>query len=326
MLIPYFWAEARLQNKLPKRQITVRRWGWSDSSQEDAQALADQRAQEAMERIVSGEELRRREPKAAYDCADGVPIREEVVSRHGNAVITRNSYGCLCLNAPNVFFADVDAEWQPSLQMSLQGCLLMTFAGVAAGVLLKSAWAGFVLVIALPWLMSWIIGRINAKRRAAGEAEERQRTLGVIHAFSAAHPQWHLRVYETPAGYRLLAMHDVFDPAEEPCQKAFEGLNTDKVFMRLCAVQGCFRARVSPKYWRMKYEPPLSLPKSKWPFPDEHVPLRKQWIAAYEEHAPNYASCRFIETLGSRATHTEAEAVRAVHDEYCRVNAELPLA
>ena len=67
MLIPYFWAEARLQNKLPERQITVRRWGWSDISQEDAQALADQRAQEAMNRIQSGESLRRREPKAAYD-------------------------------------------------------------------------------------------------------------------------------------------------------------------------------------------------------------------------------------------------------------------
>lgn len=326
MLIPYFWAEARLQNKLPERQITVRRWGWSDISQADAQALADQRAQEAMNRIQSGEPLRRREPKAAYDCADGVPIREEVVSRHGNTVITRNSYGSLCLNAPSVFFADVDAEWHPSLQMSMRGCLLMAATGVAAGVLLKSALTGFAMVIGLPWLTSWIIDRINAKHRSAAEAGEKKRALGVIRAFSAAHPLWHLRVYETPVGYRLLAMHEVFEPAEESCQKAFEELNTDKVFMRLCAVQGCFRARVSPKYWRMKYRLPLSLPKSKWPFPAEHVPLRQRWIAAYEEHAPRYASCRFIETLGSRVTHPEAEAVREVHDEYCQAHSNLPLA
>ena len=35
--------------------------------------------------------LERREPKVAYNGALGVPIREEVLSRHNNAVITRNS-------------------------------------------------------------------------------------------------------------------------------------------------------------------------------------------------------------------------------------------
>jgi hypothetical protein len=112
MLIPYFWAECRLQTKLAKRQVTVKRWGWSDLSQDDAQELANRRAKEAMERILNGETLRRLEAKDTYGTADGVPIREEVVSRHAEVVITRNSYGSLCLNTPNVLFADVDAEWR----------------------------------------------------------------------------------------------------------------------------------------------------------------------------------------------------------------------
>ena len=326
MIIPYFWAESRLQHKLPSRQITVRRWGWSDISQADAQALADQRAQEAMDRIQSGEALRRREPKAAYDCADGVPIREEVVSRHGNAVITRNSYGSLCLNAPDVFFADVDAEWHPSLQMNLRGCLTMIVAGVATGLILKSALIGFVLAIGLPWLASLVIDKINKKRGPEAEARAKEQAQATIQAFSAAHPSWHLRMYETPAGFRLLAMHDVFDPAGEAAREALAELSADKVFVRLCTIQGCFRARVSPKSWRMKYRAPLSLPKSKWPFPAEHLALRQQWIEAYDRHAPSYASCRFIDTLGSRTTHPEAEAVRAVHDEYCHAHSDLPLA
>ena len=43
-----------------------------------------------------------REPRMPYNGAAGVPIREEIVGRHGETVITRNSYGARCLNMPNV--------------------------------------------------------------------------------------------------------------------------------------------------------------------------------------------------------------------------------
>ncbi|MBL9130917.1 MAG: hypothetical protein JNG86_06950, partial [Verrucomicrobiaceae bacterium] len=98
MLVAHFWAKSRLQNKLPGRQVTVTRWGWSDHSQEEAQAMADQRAREAMERVLNGEELRRQEAAWSYDGEEGLPIREEIIAQHGHAVITRNSYGSLCLN------------------------------------------------------------------------------------------------------------------------------------------------------------------------------------------------------------------------------------
>jgi len=57
--------------------------------------------------VLSGEKLIRREPKIPYKGAAGVPIREEIVSRHGETIITRNAYGARCLNTPNVLFADV---------------------------------------------------------------------------------------------------------------------------------------------------------------------------------------------------------------------------
>ncbi|MDB6004333.1 MAG: hypothetical protein JWR15_1320 [Prosthecobacter sp.] len=326
MLIPYFWAESRLQHKVPSRQITVRRWGWSDISQADAQLLADQRAQEAMARINSGEKLRRREPKAAYDAADGVPIREEVVSRHGDAAITRNCYGSLCLNTPNVLFADIDAPPQGELQMSLRGCLLLIVASVAAGVLMKSAWAGLGLAFGIRILATLILDVINKRRLPRAAAQAKERATAAIHAFAASHPDWHLRVYETPAGYRLLAMHDVFDPAGDAVKEAMEALNADQMFVRLCVMQRCFRARVSPKYWRMKYRQPHAFPKAKWPFRPEHVLLRQKWIEAYDRHSSQYSSCRFIAALGSHAVHPEAEQVCAVHDAYCQVHSDLPLA
>jgi len=108
MIVPQYWAEGRRQTRQRKRQITVRRWGWSDASQEEAQAMADARAREAFAQVERGEKLHRLEPKVAYNGAEGVPIREEIISRHGETVITRNIYGALCLNTPNVLFVDVD--------------------------------------------------------------------------------------------------------------------------------------------------------------------------------------------------------------------------
>ncbi len=45
-------------------------------------------------------------------------------------------------------------------------------------------------------------------------------------------------------------MHDVFNPQSEITGKALEEMNSDRRFATLCALQSCFRARVSPKYWR----------------------------------------------------------------------------
>lgn len=326
MLIPYFWAESRLQTKTVSKQVTVKRWGWSDVSQADAQELANRRAREAMDRILNGEDLRRREFKDAYGTEDGVPIREEVVSRHGGIAITRNSYGSLCLNTPNVFFADVDAQWTGALKIHPVGCLLIVIAGIFAGLWKHSFLLCASISIGVPWLWSRANGWINQRRREMGEANAKKEKLAAIRSFIDEHPQWHVRVYETPAGYRLLAMHDVFDPRSEASNEALDALSSDSRFTRLCALQSCFRARVSPKYWRMGYKPKEVLPKSKWPFPPEHLSRRSEWVAGYDAIAPKFSSCRFLERLGSDSVHPDAEAVRALHDRLCQSDILLPLA
>lgn len=79
MIVPSFWAEARRQIRQGKRQITVRRWDWSDTSEADAQAMADARADEALALAQTDNTVERRERKVAYNGAQGVPIREEVL-------------------------------------------------------------------------------------------------------------------------------------------------------------------------------------------------------------------------------------------------------
>src|SRR5262245_59552279 len=154
MIVPQFWAEGRIQDQIAGRQVTVRRFGWSDDSQADAQASADQRAREAFSRIAAGEPIARREPKRPYNGASGVPIREEIVDRHGDCVITRNSYGALCLNTPDVLFADIDFDDAPSRRLILSVIAVLFAACAVLGGLTQIriglAAAVFALLIAYP--------------------------------------------------------------------------------------------------------------------------------------------------------------------------------
>ncbi|UXI69185.1 hypothetical protein [Tahibacter amnicola] len=70
--------------------------------------MAEQRANAALAQVVSGQNLRRRESREPYGLSQGLPIREEVLARHDEVVITRNSYGAQCLNTPDVLIADID--------------------------------------------------------------------------------------------------------------------------------------------------------------------------------------------------------------------------
>ena len=47
MIVPAYWAEGRVHEKRDGKQVTIRRFGWSDESQAAAQAHADDRAREA---------------------------------------------------------------------------------------------------------------------------------------------------------------------------------------------------------------------------------------------------------------------------------------
>jgi hypothetical protein len=269
MIVPLFWAEGRARDRSSGRQVTVRRWGWSDLSQADAQRHADDRARADLERLLAGEQVRRREFRVAYNGADGVPIREEIVSRHGETLVTRNGYGALCINTPDVLFADIDfPESIPK-------------------------------------------GAETAAR-------------GRVARFIAAHPDWNARVYLTPKGLRVLVLHQLFLPDSAQVSEFFQTLGTDPIYIRMCMKQFCFRARVSPKPWRVGIDKHFS--PAVWPVNDDRKAGRDRWIAAYTRASVGHASCRYLETLGSGAVDPDADAVRVLHDDLSRALTALPLA
>lgn len=328
MIIPRYWAEARLQHRDRKRQVTVRRFGWSDIGEAEAQAHADVRVREALERVLAGEALPRRERRVAYNGADGVPIREEIVDRHGDSVITRNGYGALCLNTPGVLFADIDFERASGIRPILlaMACLLIivsTTLTVGFGIPLPlAAIIALVVAVSTGWPLLNILRRISTRIRGGNQKIARDR----IATFLAGHPDWRVRIYRTPAGLRMLALHRLFDPREPAVQACFDALGVDPIYARMCHNQHCFRARVSPKPWRMgmpRMRPPYS---AAWRPEHAHLPARLAWIDDYQREAQGYASCRYIETLGDGPVDSHADAVRELHDLLCQAERDLAIA
>jgi len=325
MIVPKFWAEGRLRERRETGQVTVRRWGWSDESQEQAQAHADLRAKEALQRILEGAPIDRREPKVPYNGADGIPIREEILSLHGDSVVTRNAYGAHCLNTPDVLFADVDLG---DPQTPCSGLLGPAIAAGVTGLWLGGSHRVMVAIAAFLGTLAlvsfgWKLYRRSA-RALAGGAEKQARDR--IQRFVRSHPGCLLRLYRTPAGFRVLAQHRLFDPASEEAKELFEALACDPIYVRMCVKQHCFRARVSPKPWRIGIEQHLKPRPGVWPVHPARKAKRAEWVAKYEEASLGYASCRYLDTLGDGRETAEVAPVRELHDTLSRATSSLPIA
>ncbi|TWU20495.1 hypothetical protein Pla52o_43730 [Novipirellula galeiformis] len=328
MIVPEFWAESRIQKRDSERQITVRRFGWSNTSVEEAQRHADDRVRDALDRIVRGETLPRRELKVRYNGADGLPIREEVIERFGEHVVSRNSYGARCLNTPDVFFADVDfqATEPDSCTTFLISMGFSILVAIAVGLQLESLAKGILVLpiaaTAIHLLLHWI-HRISITLRGGHEPIALRR----FDHFTRTHPEWHLRIYRTPNGFRVLAMHATFDPRSSQVDAAFKSLGVDRTYAVMCQKQNCFRARLTAKPWRIGIVDHLKPRPGVWPIKQTQIPVRHAWVEKYEATAANYAACRFVKAIG--AIHRVSRQVTGVcefHDRVCRANDDIELA
>ena len=327
MIVPQFWAEARLQRPRGKGhgQVTVRRFGWSNTNQAEAEAMAKARVQEAFDKVVSGVKLTRSEPKVAYNGAHGLPIREEILESHGDVVITRNSYGAHCLNTPDVLFADIDFKNGPSARTIWLHAFVLFAATAGAAIWFKSVGTfvalGFLALIAFYPLAS-LTHKILVACRGGSERHAHRK----IASWSHGHPDWHLRLYRTPAGFRVLVMHRPFDPKDPQVTAFFGALGVDRIYAAMCMNQHCFRARVSPKPWRIGIGSHMRPRPGVWPVKPEHLENRQAWIRDYEKRATDFASCAFVETIGSTTVDPKPEAVRELHDRLSQAQSRRKIA
>lgn len=167
----------------------------------------------------------------------------------------------------------------------------------------------------------------------------------------ASHSKESFRLYETPAGFRIIATHDTIAPSDNLVAAWFEYFHADTNYVRLCQAQQCFRARLTAKPWRMSEvennELAKDIPEKNFWFAEDNAfektsaqqrqdlesgkESRKQWITYYNQYAKHYRACRYIETFfgfdaGHQLEHQAIQTFIDWHDRTCQVNKELQLA
>jgi len=131
------------------------------------------------------------------------------------------------------------------------------------------------------------------------------------------------RIYQTASGFRVMAIDRAFDPAGFDVQQLMKTTGTDPAFSQLCLAQRSFRARLTPKPWRARMRPP----PGEYPRHDaESQRGFADWLAKYEKAASGFATCRYLETVGSGAASGDARILQQLHDRATRCDEPLPLA
>ncbi len=162
-----------------------------------------------------------------------------------------------------------------------------------------------------------LLGLFGARRADPGAA-----VLERVRAACRRSPGRSFRVYRTAAGFRLLVTDLLLDPASAQAQTLLGEFGADPFFVKLCRLQGSFRARLTPKPWRCGCD----LPPSSFPREGPAQPAFEKWLRSYEAAARSKATCELVETHGPGRTLPEAAQIVAEHDRACRVGAGLPLA
>jgi len=325
MQIPEHWAEARVEGKVAGKKRVIRRFGWSDTSPEQAQENATRRANEAMRELQAGKPVPPREQKLPYGGL-GLPIREQILAKNGDVVITRNSYGARCMNVPDVLFADIDLSFgltwpQTLLLFGSVGSLIVTGLSLQ----LRGCWLPIV-CFALPLMVfilraAWLQQRNATRFRHLWLHRARER----VRAWAEANAEARLALYETPAGFRVIALHRTFAPAEAASRDVLRALRSDPAYIQMCELQDCYRARVSGKPWRMNVRHIRPRP-GVWPVHPDRRALRDAWVEEYEAAAAQFAACRYVEDLGTGPIDPRCAKVQRIHDELSRARTDLPLA
>ena len=148
----------------------------------------------------------------------------------------------------------------------------------------------------------------------------KEQIFDAVRQFAAApkYKDYGFRLYETYQGARVIVSGRDFDPRATETKRIMDEFNCDPLYVRLCIKQGCYRARLTPKPYRM------NMRRYKVQFPREgEDPELQAWLAEYERESRNFNTCKFIEQAGAR--HYVNDVVQ-LHDEITGANFRQPLA
>jgi hypothetical protein len=313
MKLARFWARQTGEaTDASGQRIQASARGWSDQSVEDAAAVAREIATKVAARVAAGQGKAKQ-----YGYGDR-PLPEPVIQNLADAsggvagVITRNAYGALVMNSRDMMFIDIDREGSAApggpAPVAGQDVVQDIANELAAGI---ASLFGKPKVAGLPPTPAPM-----PQAQAADPVVAGMQDVAARHGLS-------LRIYKTAAGYRGLVFNRRFDPSSSETEALLREFGSDQLYIRLCKMQESFRARLTPKPWRLNLnEPPVS-----FPFEGGNEEARfYEWVGKYTAASAGYATCRFLAGFGAGPVDPALQPLIAYHDQETKVGANLPLA
>lgn len=142
-----------------------------------------------------------------------------------------------------------------------------------------------------------------------------------VENFQKENNQYTIKVYETFAGLRLVITNQLFNSQSSDVKTIFSSLDSDPLYVMLCQKQACFRARLSPKPWRVGIERPASrFPRS---LQVDQIEF-DNWLKRYFQATKTMSVVKHLTTFGSDRNNKDVDCILAIHDKYaCKENLEL---
>lgn len=156
---------------------------------------------------------------------------------------------------------------------------------------------------------------------ATRESEEKKR-IALLTEYLAENPGAGARIYRTRGGLRYLFTH-AQQPVNDAAIALMQRLGSDRMYVRLCRNQKCYRARLTPKPFR------IGCPRIAGHYPYATPALQEgfnRWLEMYTRNGEGYAVCEFLSAEGSSRIHPAIAPVIAEHDRASRATMPLPLA
>lgn len=136
-----------------------------------------------------------------------------------------------------------------------------------------------------------------------------------IEQYQQQNPAYTFKVYETFAGLRVVVANEVFDKYSGSAKAIFSSLGVDPLYVKLCKAQSCFRARLTPKPWRIG----LERPASRFPRHEQsEINDFSSWLKNYELASRRVSTVKLVATFGHAREHPDVNRVLEVHDRYAR--------
>ncbi len=153
-------------------------------------------------------------------------------------------------------------------------------------------------------------GRLFGKKK-----KDKDYYLAKIEQYQKENPELAIIVYETFAGLRFVITNRTYDLENTHDRtsmlKMFAALEVDPLYLRLCQQQGCFRARLTPKPWRINTD----RPPSRYPRSDRRVINEfEEWLKGYEMASTSKTVVKVLKAFGSALTHADVRKILDIHD------------